>query len=462
MRPLVLLVLPMSLALAACGESSPAPITPPPPSAVSSGVPTEAPSPAAAGPSLDEVRARSSCAFESLDALCEGLRENFASSEQAWASDDCARGPRRTSSGPFAEALLVGIRNGYERATGAPRADHALLGGAVHEPAGREGSTQILLVARVGSAWFPIVLFEPMQNDAAIDGLEWSLASDGLTLEWTDAQGSAQGEEPSSYGNVERSIAVVDRGVPILAAEAAVEVWRGDVDLACTRACNGAPSPPPYPGCEQRCASRARATRTWTRTGTTLEIGATRIERTGAHADAIEMETAAAQTLHLDAADPAMLFCAFQPVEHATPLAAPRTDADSLAARERAHALIASGAFHEVPGAIAAAQPGASRSIVAIDQQLGGGCGGGGCTLGLDYRTVEGTMPERGLTYFEQERGVRVGCDDAALPEPGAGGPTLVEVAPAISREAIGCGFTGWDGAHERHWVIVRVLGAAP
>jgi hypothetical protein len=145
----------------------------------------------------------------------------------------------------------------------------------------------------------------------------------------------------------------------------------------------------------------------------------------------------------------------------ATPLATPRTDADSVAARERARSLVAGGTFREVPGAAAAAEPDAARSLVVIDRRLGGACGGGACTVDIEYRTVDGTMPEEGLAFVEAERGPAAGCDPAILPTDG-GPATLVEVAPARSRDAFGCGFVGWDGERERDYVVLRVLGLGP
>lgn len=68
-------------------------------------------------------------------------------------------------------------------------------------------------------------------------------------------------------------------------------------------------------------------------------------------------------------------------------------------------------------------------------------------------------MPEQGVHYFASERGSQVGCDAAVLPETGT--TTIVEVAPAAHREAIGCGFGGYDGTRQRQWVVVRVLEAA-
>ena len=413
--------------------------------------------PAGDGTTLGEATARSGCAFESLDALCRSLRATFRTTDEAWVSDDCARGPAQTRTGPFAEVLLLGIRNGYERAGDAAGRPHALLGSSVDEPAGHEGATQVLLAARVGPAWFPIHLFQGILDDEEANRIAFSLSDDGSALEWTSEERSGAPEDASGYGVVRRALAFVDRGIPLLAGQAEIERWQSEVDLACTRACNAEPRPPAYPGCERRCASRAHARRSWARAGANVAIGATEIERSGEHAETIELPAASAETLALDPAR-AQRLCAFTPVVLATPLASPRTDGESIAARERARSLVASGSVHEVPGAAAAVDPGAERSIVAIDRQLGGSCSGGACTTNLDYRTVEGTMPEQGLSFVEAERGPMAGCDAAILPAEGAPA-TLVEVAPARSREAFGCGFVGWDGERERSYVVLRVLG---
>jgi hypothetical protein len=399
------------------------------------------------------IRERSGCALETLDEMCAGLREHAGSRDETWTSGECALGPRQTSDGPFAEALLIGIRAGYEHVDrDAVRVERPLLGGTVTEPAGHEGQTLVLLTARVGLAWFPIALFHPDVGDDE-DAIQWTLDPSGSSLTWDEERGRSTRELPHGYGQVARTIAVVDRGVPLIAAQATIERWRGEVDLACSRACHAAPSPPV--DCTHVCSSRVRTTRSWTVHGDVVEIGATEVERTGDHADAMEVTLDGAETALLSAADPGMRFCAFMPVVHAAPRTASRTDPESILALERAHAFLSAGTFRDVHGASRAAQPSSARAIVAIDRSMGSACGGGACTTVLDYRTLEGAMPEVGMSYFASDRGGRVGCDPSALPTTE---PTLLEVAPAISRDAIDCGFVGWDGGAEQYWVIVRVL----
>jgi hypothetical protein len=74
------------------------------------------------------------------------------------------------------------------------------------------------------------------------------------------------------------------------------------------------------------------------------------------------------------------------------------------------------------------------------------------------YRTLEGPFPEEGVHYFEVAQRERepIGCAPEAMPS--GLGPTLIEVAPFADGDALACGFSGWDGTAERHWVILRVL----
>ena len=447
------------LLLAACGAPAPTPRTEgAAPATVREETPPAEPVAAPAEP-LASVRARSSCAFESLEALCEGLREHYLSASPGWVSDGCALGEPRTSTGPFAEVRLVGLRVGYDRIEGDARTLRPLLTGTVREPTAGQGVTQLVLAARVGHAWFPIHLFHP-STEGEIPGheVEWSLDDAGAFLTWTDHEGASREVDPTGYGEVERTIAGVVRGVPMIAARATLERWRGELDLACARACNQAPSPPPPPACSRQCASTVRATRSWERAGDTVTIGATELQRDGHAQVASPGPAEEAETRRLDAPEDWLSFCAFMPVVRAvaTPAAA---DADSVAARDRARALVQRGAFRELSGARAAAVPGAPRATIELSERGGSACGGGGCSTAVRVRTIEGSMPEQGIGYFANERGNQVGCDPAALPD--AGGSTIVEVAPAISREAIGCGFAGYDGTAQRYWVIVRVLEPA-
>lgn len=407
--------------------------------------------------SLDAVRARSGCVFESRKALCDGFRENFRSTGTGWVSDGCAWSAPRTSSGPFAEVVLVGIRVGYNQPASDASVERPLLDGAVREPASSEpGSTQLLLATRVGRAWFPIKMFSPRQGTARADAVDWALDDSGVYLTWSDHTGSLQHDEPDGYGESQREIAVVDRGVPMLAAQATIERWRSEVDLACSRTCHGAPNPPPDQGCSRRCASRVQETRSWERTGATLRVGATVVERRGPAADRLEVHPEPALTRRLDVDDHWLPFCAFMPVVRAVPQLALPSDDASVAARAGALAVLRTGSFRALDGVAAAVAPDAPRSTLQIDSTGGGGCGGGGCTRTVRYRTLAGTLPEQGVDYFEYERGTRVGCDRATLPQ--GDGPTYVEVALASAGAAIGCGFSGFDGTTRRQWVVTRVF----
>jgi len=420
---------------------------------------TTATSPAAPAPAMPfvQVRARSSCAFESLDALCGGFREHLGSFDGAWTSAECAVGAPRTSPGGFAEARLVAIHSGSGRPADADWVERPLLGATVRDPRTDEVTTNVLLIARVGLAWFPIHLFAAVRGaDVEPSRLHWQLSEDGGSLEWTDEPWAADRDDPHSYGRVGRTLAVVDRGVPVIAAQAQIEIWRSELDLACSRACNAEASAPQFPGCERRCTSRARATRSWERVGDEIRVGATSVERTGDRSDAIEIESEEALTVRLADASPDMLFCAFVPVVHALPRSVPRTDPDATALLDRAHALLAQGRGRVLPGALALTDPDGPRSLVAIDGQLGTGCGGGGCTTAIDHRTLEGPFPEEGVSFFAFERGPQTGCDGAILPS--GASPSVVVVAPVSTREGLGCGFAGWDGTAERRWIVVQVL----
>ncbi|MDQ3034695.1 MAG: hypothetical protein M3Y87_19955 [Myxococcota bacterium] len=441
-----------ALLLASCGEPAATPAAPP--AAEPSAVPAEAP-PAA---SLASIRERSGCAFESPEALCDGAREHYASSG-GWVSDGCAIGDRRTSIGPFAEVQLIGLRHGHERIESDVRVERPLLGGSVREPPSEDATTHVVLAARIGDAWFPLRLFHPPSaGEIPGDAVEWSLDETGSFVTWTIEEGASRRDDPSGYGETTRTLAAVHRGVPMIAAQATIERWRSNVDLECSRACYRSPSPPPGDECSRRCASSVRATRSWQRDGDTVRVGATEVQRAGRTEGAIDMPVEEAAARRLDVPDEWMGFCAFMPVVRAVAPASPPTDAASIAARERALASVQRGSFRSLRGARTNVAPGAPRAMLEIYERGGTGCGGGGCTTAIRFRTIEGSMPEQGVDYFANERGNQVGCDDASLPD--AGGSTIVEVAPAISREAIGCGLSGYDGTTRRYWVITRVLDA--
>ena len=365
--------------------------------------------------SLASIRERSGCAFESTDELCAALREHYLSAERAWVSESCTLGEPRLSDGPFAEVRTVGVREGQgpDRAT-----------------------TQLVLAARVGRAWFPIHLFHPtVDGELPGERVEWEVLDGGAYLMWEDEEGAHRRSESHGYGETQRTIAAVDRGVPMIAARATIEFWRKDGD------------------------SSLRETRSWERSGTTLRIGPTEVEREGAASDSGRPRREA-HVRRLDATDQCLSFCAFTPVVRAVAPRTPPSDPESVAARERARAAIARGTFRDLPGASAAAAPNAPVATLEIHEQLGEACGGGGCTVALRFRTIEGAMPEEGVHYFRHERGNQTGCDPRTLPE--GGGSTFVQVAPVTSGAAIGCGFSGYDGTARKDWVVLRVLEARP
>ncbi len=444
------LALALSLALPTCAlrrPSTPAAARSAPPAS-----PAAAPTAAGSG-----ARPDSPCALPSREALCQALREHYLSSGNGWVADGCAWGETRTTSGPFAEVGIVAVREGYGTPDGGARVDRPLLDGSVREPAGAtETTTHLLLAARVGTFWFPLQMFFPRARRIRDLPVEWSVEEGGAYVVWSDVSSESSRGEPDGYGEVTRQIAVVDHGVPKLAARAAVDHWVSRADLACTRACNTAPNPPAYPGCEQRCASGTRATRTWERTGATLRVGATVVDSGDAAVGEGDVEREPAFVRRLDVADHWLDFCAFVPVVHAVAPTTPPADSASVAARAAGLAALRSRRLRALHGAAALVEPGAPRATLEVFATQGGGCGGGGCTTGVSFRTLRGEMPEHGVDYFAQERGARVGCDDATLPSEGS--TSYVEVAPARGAQGVGCGFSGFDGTTRRYWVVTGVF----
>ena len=360
------------------------------------------------------IRERSGCAFESTDALCAAFREHYRSAERGWVSEQCTFGEPRVSRGAFAEVRTIEVREGQSP---------------------EEATTQAVLATRVGNAWFPMHVFHPT-TEGEIPGnrVEWDVLDGGTFVVWEEEQGASRRGESHGYGETERTIAAVDRGVPMIAARATIEWWRRDGD------------------------SSLRETRSWERDGSTIRLGATELQREGSGGSSSGRPQREAETRRLDVPDGWLSFCGFTPVVRAVAPSTPSSDPESVAARERARAAVSRGTFRDLRGAAAAAVRNAPVATLEIYETLGSGCGGGGCTTAVRYRTIEGPMPEQGVDYFTQERGSQVGCDPASMPE--AGETTFVQVAPAVSREAIGCGFSGFDGTHRRYWVVLRVLEA--
>lgn len=463
MRTSILL---FAIVVAGCGQGSPARPGPSddPHSTRAAGRPGEASSPAgdphparAAG---RPGEAPSSCAFESLDALCASFREHYLSASPGWVSEGCGRGGRRTSSGAFAEALVLAVRVGYELPADATLVERPLLESMVREPssAGSE-APKLVLAARIGTRWFPITVQSGRSGAHPDVPFEWSLDASGDLITWTSVDGSADPVDPSGYGRVERAVAGVDRGRPMLVAEATVESWRTEVDLPCTRACNQEPSPPPYPGCDRRCATTTRTTRSWQRRGATIVIGATETHLEGRPVpgglDPSE-PPAVAETKRLDAPGEWGQMCGFAPVVRAVAPATLPSDPASVAARERAHEILRHGRWADVAGARAAAAGARRNAILEIFGSTGGGCGGGGCSEGIEYRTIEGSMPEQGVGYFYPDANRGAGCDPRTLPP--AGRSTFVEVAPVATDDSVSCGLGGFDGTRRRTWVVLRVF----
>jgi len=403
----------------------------------------------------DEVD-ESGCAFESLDALCDGLREHYRSSGQAWASESCALSAPQRTSGPSAEARLVGVRVGYGPVETDARVEHPVLGGTVREPPNADATTQVVLGARVGQSWFPIHIYHPTtEGERPGHQVEWSLSAGGAHLTFTDEHGAERREEPNARGHSERTLVTVRRGVPEIAARATIERWRSATDRACRRACDPLRSTPVRRReCVESCRTVRTETRSWTVTGDTVEMGATQVAQTGREGSVPgEPRHHEAQTRRLGGSHEGMRFCAFMPVARALPPQAAREVVPEVTA---ARARISRGSFRALSAVDAVLLPDAARSMVELSEGGSSSCGGGACTIGVRVRTIEGDMPERGVGYVVVSSGPQVDCDHGTLPSDG--GSTIVEVAPARPGATVGCGFTGWDGEARRSWVVTRVL----
>jgi hypothetical protein len=115
------------------------------------------------------------------------------------------------------------------------------------------------------------------------------------------------------------------------------------------------------------------------------------------------------------------------------------------------------------PDARRFARPGAAEvTLVLRNGGMGGACGGGGCTAGVEIRSVSGTLPSRDLSYYYSDR---------PDPNPGCIGPnreTLLEhwtevVAAPIRGSAArrpSCGILVMNGDTPTYWVILRVRPA--
>ncbi len=449
----------VAVLVAACGHGSepvaapPAPTTPAPEPALA---PATAPGAGGWGRPGTEACA---CAFASLDALCASLRESYTAYSASWVSEGCGRGRRQTSSGAFAEVLAVAVRVGYDQPEDGTLVERPLLETTVREPASAGSATPYyVLAARVGERWFPLELDAGSTDDASSGvPFEWSLDPSGDLVTWTSTEGGGDRTDPTGYGRVERTVVGVDQGTPKIVAQAVVESWRSDVDLPCTRACNTGPTPPPYPGCERRCATITRTTRAWERRGAAFVIGATEVRVEGRPGDASPYDPARPEeTKRLDAPDEWLGVCGFTPIVHAVAPAELPSDPEFVAARERAAEAMRHGRWASVAGARAAAGGAERNAVVEIYGNSGSGCGGGGCTAGVQLRTIDGSMPEQGVSYFYADDDRGPGCDPRTLPT--GEGSTFVEVAPVASDDSIRCGFTGYDGTTRRSWVVLRVF----
>lgn len=189
----------LALVLAGCGSAeSAAPAPRPTPTPAPAPGPPPAQAPAEEPPAADV--AESSCAFDSLEALCEGFREHHLSSG-GWVSEGCGYGARARGEGGFAEVLSVAVRVGHEGVAGRRLVEAPLLEGTVRVPERAEGSTSLVVAARIGARWFPLWSYGEGSGRFTLD------ARDRVTF---------------TRGDSERHVFAAHAGVPLVAARADV------------------------------------------------------------------------------------------------------------------------------------------------------------------------------------------------------------------------------------------------
>ncbi|MCA9609016.1 MAG: hypothetical protein KC619_25620 [Myxococcales bacterium] len=94
----------------------------------------------------------------------------------------------------------------------------------------------------------------------------------------------------------------------------------------------------------------------------------------------------------------------------------------------------------------------------------GGACGGGGCTQGVEVRTVQGTLPSRDLAFYYSDRpGPSPGCFAGTQPAFLADWTELV-VAPSrgSAEDRPSCGLAIMDGGTMTYWVVLRARRVSP
>lgn len=121
----------------------------------------------------------------------------------------------------------------------------------------------------------------------------------------------------------------------------------------------------------------------------------------------------------------------------------------------------ASNGWRDVPGAADFAEPGAKPVLLEVRRRPGAGCGGGGCSTGVETRAL-GLLPAKYASYFYPDdlrrRGARA-CPDAPELASLFAQWTAVAIAPAREHggEHAGCGLGAVDDGAVSDWVILRI-----
>lgn len=122
-------------------------------------------------------------------------------------------------------------------------------------------------------------------------------------------------------------------------------------------------------------------------------------------------------------------------------------------------------AWQRNPDASRFRRPGAPEvTLVLRGGGRGGACGGGGCTQGVEIRSVQGSLPSRDLSYYYSDRpGPNPGCFGAPQ-EAFVRDWTELVVAPIRggAEDRPSCGLGIMDGGTMTYWVILRARRASP
>lgn len=116
-------------------------------------------------------------------------------------------------------------------------------------------------------------------------------------------------------------------------------------------------------------------------------------------------------------------------------------------------------AWRPVPQAARFARRGAPHVTLDAHATVGGLCGGGGCTQGIEVRDVHGTLPAQSMSYFYSDRpGASPGCYGASF-DSLLSNWREIEIAPIAGSEADrpSCGISMMVGTTMQYWVILRV-----